>query len=298
METQHIAVLLTCHNRKDKTLDCLTSLYAAELPEGYYLEVYLVDDGCSDGTADAVTAKFRSVNIITGSGQLYWAGGMRLAWKTAMRIKKYDAYLLINDDVILNTCFLQHITETEKFALQYTSMRGIYTGATKEKNSEKITYGGAVIKSNHFKLKTELLEPAANPQMCDLANANILWVSKEVVEKIGLFDPGFTHGIADYDYSLRARKNKIPVLLATHICGVCDDDHGENWKSRDVPLRERIAYMKSPTGLAYKEYLYYIRKHFPLYLPYSFTSLWLKVWFPSLWNKKNQQIAEKHKANQ
>ena len=54
MEPQHISVLLTCHNRKAKTLGCLTSLYAAELPVGYDMEVYLVDDGCTDGTADAV----------------------------------------------------------------------------------------------------------------------------------------------------------------------------------------------------------------------------------------------------
>ena len=285
MEPQHIAVLLTCHNRKAKTLGCLTSLYAAELPVGYDMEVYLVDDGCTDGTADAVSAQFPSVKIITGSGQLYWAGGMRLAWKTAMKVKNYDAYLLINDDVTINTGFLHHLIHTDKFSMDNYGMKGIYTGATKEKNSEKMTYGGTIIKSNHFILKTEFLKPSDSPQVCDLTNANILWVSEEVLGKIGMFDPRFTHGIADYDYSLRARKMKIPVLQAPHICGVCDDDHGHNWKPREVSLKERIAYLKSPTGLAYQEYLYYIRKHFPLYLPYSFVLLWLKVLFPSLWNK-------------
>jgi len=292
MNNQHIAVLLTCHNRKEKTLACLTSLYAAELPDGYDFEVYLVDDGCTDGTGEAISIKFPSINIVEGDGNLYWAGGMRLAWKTAMKVQNYDAYLLINDDVILGADFLHNFIDTEKFSIVTTGMKGIYTGATREKNSDKITYGGARIKSNHIIATFENLNPTQYPQPCDMANANILWVGKEVINKIGIFDERFTHGIADYDYSLSARKNDIPVFLAPNICGVCTDDHGNNWMSSEVPLKKRIGYLKSPTGLAYKEYLYYIRKHFPLYFPCSFALLWLKVLFPGAWEryKKKQQI--------
>ena len=45
-----IAVLLTCHNRKVKTISCLKSLYEATLPKGFSLEIFLVDDGSVDGT--------------------------------------------------------------------------------------------------------------------------------------------------------------------------------------------------------------------------------------------------------
>ena len=100
---------------------------------------------------------------------------------------------------------------------------------------------------------------------------------------IGIFDEHFTHGIADFDYSLRAVKKDIPVYLAPNYGGVCLHDHGHPWKPSDAPLKERIAYLKSPKGLAYKEYLYYIKKHFPLFLPYSFVAIWMKTFFPFLW---------------
>ena len=51
MEKIVIAVLLTCHNRKEKTVACLTELYNCTIPANYAFEVFLVDDGSTDGTA-------------------------------------------------------------------------------------------------------------------------------------------------------------------------------------------------------------------------------------------------------
>lgn len=280
-----IAVLTTCHNRKKKTIACLKSLFEAELPSGYEFDVYLVDDGCTDGTSEAVEREFPVVNLIKGNGDLYWAGGMRLAWNTAMEKQVYDVFLLINDDVRLCEDFLKNFITTEKHSIKMKGMKGIYSGATIDENTKKITYGGIHIKTNHFIVKLENLAPTEHPQYCELTNANILWINKEVVEKIGIFDNRYTHGIADYDYTLRASKKNIPVLLAPNICGVCENDHGNSWKPANISFKERVAYLKSPTGLAYSEYLYYIKKNFPLFLPYSFIMLWLKVLFPFIWER-------------
>ena len=46
MET--IAVLLTVHNRKEKTLNCLRRLYSQEKIDQYVVDVFLTDDGCTD----------------------------------------------------------------------------------------------------------------------------------------------------------------------------------------------------------------------------------------------------------
>ena len=70
-----IAVLLTCFNRKEKTLSCLAGLYESQ--RVYYernsspieLEVFLTDDGCTDGTAQAVKASFAGKSA--DRGQLY-----------------------------------------------------------------------------------------------------------------------------------------------------------------------------------------------------------------------------------
>ena len=57
----NIATIITCFNRKDKTVDCLNSLFMAC---SYYnqnhsqtsikLSIYLTNDGCTDGTPEAV----------------------------------------------------------------------------------------------------------------------------------------------------------------------------------------------------------------------------------------------------
>lgn len=79
MKEKKTVVLITSYNCREKTLACLSSLFAA-LPNG---EVFLVDDASTDGIADAVNEKFPQVNIIHGSGNLFWNRGMHLAWQNA-----------------------------------------------------------------------------------------------------------------------------------------------------------------------------------------------------------------------
>ncbi|SFK80638.1 Glycosyltransferase, GT2 family [Porphyromonadaceae bacterium KH3CP3RA] len=284
MQKQNIAVLLTCHNRKTKTIACLSSFFRATIPAEYEFDIFLTDDGSTDGTGEAVNELFPQVKVVKGDGSLFWAGGMRLAWKTALNEGAYDAYLLINDDVVLYPGFFIHLLETEVYSLTQTGMKGIYCGAT-EDEAGKVSYGASIIKKNHLIMTSQRLVPTGQPQRCDLTNANVLWISGSVVDKIGIFSERYTHGIADFDYSLQAVKEKIPVWLTPSVCGVCNYDHGKKWKSSDIPLKQRIAWMKSPKGLAYKEYMHYIRKHFPMYLPYSFFLMWMKVFFPFIWDR-------------
>lgn len=283
--------MLTCFNRKQKTLACLNSLFQSDIPDNFLLNIFLVDDGCTDGTGIAVNSTFPSVKIIKGTGNLFWAGGMRLAWKTALESKEFGAFLLLNDDVVLEKNFWELFKNTEAFCFNKFGCEGIYSAATKDSISNKISYGGNIIVKQGFRVSSKKVLPNDQPQEIDFANANILWVDNTVVKKAGIFDEHFTHGIADYDYSLSAKKAGIPVLLTNGIGGSCTDDHGNNWKSSKIPLKKRIQYLKSPTGLAYTQYLYYIRKHFTLAYPYTLVMLWLKTLFPQFWDKLKNHAA-------
>ena len=48
-----LAVLITCHNRKTKTIECLNSLYKNDIPKSLMLDVFLVDDGSVDGSVES-----------------------------------------------------------------------------------------------------------------------------------------------------------------------------------------------------------------------------------------------------
>ena len=274
-----IAVLLAIFNRKDKTISCLDRLYEQEMPEGAELSVYVTDDASSDGSPAAIRENFPQVNLLQGSGSLFWAGGMRNSW-TASRQGNYDYYLLLNDDTLLSTDALSKLI---KYATKTTTKAAIYIGSTVD-SSGKISYGGHKLYSrgkvqsfNQFS-ENDMLE-------CDLANANIMMVPREVVDKIGILSDSYTHSIADFDYTLRAQKAGFKIMVMPGIMGYCIDDHGNNWKSAKSSLTERIKYLKSPKGLAYREYLHFIKQHFPQHLPAAFIKLWLKTLFPGLWDR-------------
>ena len=94
MGMKYWAVLLTVFNRKEKTLECLGRLFDQLPIEDLQIDVFLTDDGCTDGTAEAVENLFPSVHILKG----IWNRGMLMAWKAAAETRNYDAYLWLNDD--------------------------------------------------------------------------------------------------------------------------------------------------------------------------------------------------------
>ncbi len=255
-----IATILTCYNRKDKTVRCLKCLFAAidkynaaDSNGKIQTAVYLTDDGCTDGTADAArnACKDRELHIIQGNGQCYWAGGMRIAWRKALeQSHEWDFYLLLNDDTFMESSCMETLLATHRHCMETYGKPGIYSGITADNNDrETITYGGYVW-TNYILGRDCLLHPTGTPQKCDKANSNIMLVSKEVVKDIGIFYNGFIHGAADYDYSMQAIKKGFPVLVTGRICGICDYDHnsGEQIKEKilGMNLQQRKEYFHNP----------------------------------------------------
>lgn len=285
---KEIAILLTCHNRKEKTINCLNSLYKAIdlINNQIKFEVYLVDDGSTDGTSEEIAKYFSEINIIKGSGNLYWARGMRLAWETAIKAyPNYDSFLLINDDVVFKEYFLFNLFDTHKYCLEQFHQQGIYVCSTMDPMNSKMSYGGTLIINKGIKVKSKKIIPTDIPIPCSMANANILLVTKEVVNTIGIFDPQYHHLFADYDYTLSASKKGIPVLVCPGIGGYCENDHGNRWLSSGSTLNDRINYLYSFRGLSYKEQIYFLKKNFKYQFPYNFVMLWLKTLFPFIWDK-------------
>jgi len=278
-----IAVLLTTFNRRDQTVACLESLKNQLGFEDNSLEVFLTDDNSSDGTVPAVLKIFPQANIFQGNGQLFWAGGMRKSWSEALK-HQFDFYLLLNDDTLLRQNALEVLLDS--YSKIYTSkgLSSIVVGSTSELTDKSISYGGKKLLSS-YNIKSKLVYSETELLECDLGNANIMLVPKAVVDKIGILSEVYTHGIADYDYTLQAKKNNFGVYVAPGILGSCTNDHGNNWKSQNSTLSERIKFLKSPKGLAYKEYLYLTKTFFPVSFPETFVKLWMKTLFPVIWDK-------------
>lgn len=287
-----IAAILTCYNRKEKTISCLNGLFTAlnyfnnknKVEDPIKLSVYLTDDGCTDGTATVVREKFekRNIIILQGDGDLYWAGGMRFAWKEALK-QDFDFYLLLNDDTNVTNTVFEELFETHDYCLKKFNAAGIYSGCTCSKNnSQKVTYGGDVM-VNRFLATSKRLSPNGKPQLCDVANGNILLIPKSIVNHIGIFCDKYTHRMADYDYTLTARKNGIPILITSYFCGECDNDHQYNYKEfAELNYSKRKQYLNSPLRSA-KDYLIYIKRHFLFRYPIVYLGYISKLFFPKLY---------------
>ena len=75
--------LMTCYNRKEKTLNALNHLIKGN-PEVAFSFV-VADDGSTDGTFEALQ-KIPNLMIVRGDGNLFYSGGMRLAIAEAKKL--------------------------------------------------------------------------------------------------------------------------------------------------------------------------------------------------------------------
>ena len=257
-----IAVLLTVHNRKEKTLQCLRCLYQQLPIDGYELDVYLTDDGCIDGTPEAIREEFPEVKIINGNGSLFWNRGMYAAWAKAEQTADYDYYLWLNDDTFL----FKNAIRILLASMIKCDNKGIIVGATCSKdNSELITYGGYEVQNQRKTFRntnTNILKPSGELQRCDIFNGNVVIIPHYIFNILGKNDPHFLHSLGDFDYALRAKENLLKSFVATHFIGTCEK-HTEipKWRNGNIPLTLRIKSFFSPIGCQLGDLFYYECHH-------------------------------------
>lgn len=257
-----LAVLMTCHNRITNTLKCLTALKKQQLL-GATIEVFLADDGCSDGTAQATLSIFPNATIIQGDGNLYWCGGMRLAFASAIQ-KDYDFYLWLNDDTHLDEDALTRVYQTYTEAAAQLGDAVIVVGSTREQESGMMTYGGwRQCVGKLGSISWEKMAP--NPDTwiaCDTMNGNCVLIPRSVVEKNGNLSENFTHSMGDLDYGLRTTKSGCQIVIAPGYYGVCSANDGCGlWTDTRLPVFLRWKKLLSAKGLPISEWFVFCRRH-------------------------------------
>ncbi|SEM55075.1 Glycosyltransferase, GT2 family [Prevotella sp. ne3005] len=276
---KRIAVLMTVHNRREKTLLCLEHLFANRLPANYAMTVYLTDDGCTDGTAEAVRAQYPSVQVLTGSGDLYWNRGMWTAWQEAAKAD-FDFYFWLNDDTFLYEDAIEALLMTSA----QSEDRAIIVGATEDRDHHSVTYGGFVGTLAHA-----VIPPlTGQPVTINYFNGNVVLVPRAVYQVLGNLDPRFRHDKGDIDYGLRAQEAGIPMMMVGKPLGVCDlHPRADRWRDPELSLSARWQALRQPTGMAPAEFFYFDRKHHGVLTGLKhYLSIHLQCLFPQWWKNE------------
>lgn len=104
-----IEIVTPVHNRREETLQCLRSLARLD-KTGLQVHIIIVDDGSTDGTAEAVHREFPDVQVIHGDGNLWYTAGANRGLAAALEHDP-DYILSINNDSVFDEKCLVRMVE-------------------------------------------------------------------------------------------------------------------------------------------------------------------------------------------
>lgn len=269
--------VLTCFNRKPMTLACLEALHASAREANVDLQMIVVDDASSDGTAAAVRAGFPQVELIEGSGALFWNRGMHQGYGLAMQ-RPADYYLWINDDSHLVPDAIGRLLRQSVQLRQEQGKPVIVVGAMAERGSGRITYGGRVAGSSLRRFNYHMVWSPTEPMRCDVIEGNCVLIPREIALRVGNLDPVFEHAMGDTDYGLRAGRAGFGCFVSAGVIGYCSDNPVSGTHSdTSLPLRKRWRLLLGRKGLPVRSWLHFTRRHggplWPLYFSWPYARL-------------------------
>lgn len=256
-----VIAVLTCFNRRPLTLACLEALSASAKAAAVDLEVVLVDDASTDGTAAAVRERFPWVEVIEGAGNLYWNRGMHQGFARALK-RRTDHYLWLNDDTHLVPDALSMLLEQSDALRRRVGAPVVVVGATVGRDNGRLSYGGRVAHNRWRPFNYRLVWSEHEPVPCQAIEGNCVLIPAEVAQRVGNLDPIFEHAMGDTDYGLRALAAGYKLFVAKGIVGHCSvNPAGGTYFDTSLPLATRWRLIRSRKGLPVRSWLHFSRRH-------------------------------------
>ena len=275
-----VFTLACCHNRKSQTLQAIEDLHRQETATDVKLQHVLVDDASRDGTAADVKDKFPDVEVLRGTGSMYWAGGMRFGWDEFLSKKEFDYLFVYNDDARFNLDALQHLLDSAPKHDEPVAIVGSFTDLA----GTKTTYGGRRRSSAWHPLKfNHLIVPNGTLQEADTLNMNGALISRGALEKVGFLSDYFIHSNADFEYGLKLRRAGGRLLVAPRHIGRCDMNVSSDLSPTDAPtLQAALRMLRDPKREPLRERLNMYRRHGGMLWPLLFAAPYITIWLQPL----------------
>lgn len=217
-----VTVCILAYNRLEKTRRCVESVL--KYTQGIRYELLLVDNGSSDGTLKYFQSiqfpEKKIIRITKNLGALY-------ATNLAMRSFSGRYFALVINDAIVTKNWLSNLLR----CFESDQRIGMVTpGASNVSNFQEIFLSFSSYEEMQQKAAVyNQSDPRKWEQRVRLV-AIIYLLKREVVDLIGLDDPGFFHDFEEDDLSVRVRRAgyKVVVCMDTFIHHDHDFRHGED----------------------------------------------------------------------
>lgn len=209
-----ISVIVVSYNTRDMTLACLASVYKHSVGED--VDLIVIDNDSSDGSADAIAANFPELTLIRSRENLGFAQANNLAARQA----RGDYLLLLNPDTLV---LEGSINRLYSFAKAHPLHR-IYGGRTlfADHSLNPSSCWGRATPWSFFCYgtgltslfrKSKLFNPEAygawqrdSVREVDIVSGCFFLVEKKLWDELGGFDPKFFMYGEEADLCLRAKK--------------------------------------------------------------------------------------------
>ncbi|MFD4747201.1 glycosyltransferase family 2 protein [Streptomyces rubiginosohelvolus] len=279
MHPVHLAVLMTSHDRRARTLSALRALEEQRgLPAWTTLGVHLVDTGSTDGTPEAVRLRHPAVEVMSVGADVSRNQALRIASRNSRSggggggplggtpggpSHAWTHQLWLDDGVELFRDAVATLLRTSEAA----GSDAVVVGAVRN------AYGDTVYSGRRGRSLT-LVEPGAHrPERCDTYDGRVVLVPRAVYDLVGDPDKVFRHRMGDYDHGRRARRAGVAAFVAPGHAGECvDGPAAPASREPGIGVREALRRVTSVRELPPRQWWVYCLRHTWPWAPYLMVS--------------------------
>ncbi len=245
-----LSVLVVTFNTRELTVGCIETFYDEAVAGAW--EIILVDNGSSDGTIEAVKARFPAVRVIRSERNLGYAGGSNLG----LRAAQGEVIILVNSDVLAPASVLRALRDT----LMENPDIGAISPGLRRASGEPQPFAFGCDPTLRYLLRRGWRAIRRKGPLHDWAVSrpvNVDWVSGAclavpdyVLRRVGPLDERFFLYFEDNDWCLRIRRAGWRVVYdprwqVTHLGGA---SHPERRAVSQVYQRSLLAFYAKHYG--------------------------------------------------
>lgn len=208
-EQPRVAIIILTWNRVEDIVTCLESFSCLEYPN---YEAVVVDNASADDTVPTVRRHFPWATLIVNDDNLGYVGGNNVGIRYALE-RRFDYVFILNSDTKVTPEVLTELVRVMR------SDPSIAIAGAKNlcMDSPAYTWGkygvlnwGPMLVRTHGRFRLDY--PEESPKDVDWVIGNGCMMSREALERTGIFDEDFFQVNEDVDWCMRARQLDYRVV--------------------------------------------------------------------------------------